>query len=59
MTKRRGEDSEDGTDDDDDDDPDDEQQTDAELVADAKYLQSISNALDKGDMRAAARLLKE
>ena len=53
-------DSEDAdSDDDDDDDPDDEQQTDAELVADAKYLQSISNALDKGDMRAAARLLKE
>ncbi len=58
-------DSEDDSDSDDDDgdDPDDEtsdeNQTDAELVADAKYLQSISNALDKGDMRAAARLLKE
>jgi hypothetical protein len=50
-------------DDDEDDDPDeessDEHQSDAELVADAKYLRSISNALNTGDMREAARLLKE
>lgn len=48
------EESEDG---DEDDDPDNE--TTEELVADAKYLKSISNALDVGDMRLAERLLKE
>ena len=50
-------DSEEADSEDEDDDEDDE--TTEELVADAKYLQSISNALDVGDMRLAARLLKE
>ncbi len=50
-------------DEDDDDGLDDEtpgghQATD-ELIADQKYLESVSNALDVGDMRLAARLLKE
>jgi hypothetical protein len=53
----------DDEDDDDDDDTDDEtpneHQTDAELVADAKFLDSVTDALNLGDMRAAARLLKE
>jgi hypothetical protein len=53
-------DSEDADSDDDDEDDDglNDESTD-ELVADAKYLQSVSNALDVGDMRLAARLLKE
>ena len=50
-------DSEDDDGDDDDDGLDGE--TTDELIADAKYLQSISNALDVGDMRLAERLLKE
>ena len=49
------------SDDDDGDDDDDglDGETTNELIADAKYLQSISNALDVGDMRLAERLLKE
>jgi hypothetical protein len=47
----------DSEDDDDDDGLDDE--TTDELIADAKYLQSVSDALNAGDMRAAERLLKE
>jgi hypothetical protein len=53
------EDSEDDDEDDPDDETSDEHQTDAELVADAKYLRSISNALDVGDMALVERLLKE
>jgi hypothetical protein len=47
--------------DDGDDDEDDEfsGETTEELIADQKYLQSVSNALEVGDMRLAARLLKE
>jgi hypothetical protein len=51
------EDSDDDSGDEDDDGLDDE--TTEELIADQKYLQSVSNALDVGDMRLAARLLKE
>jgi hypothetical protein len=50
--------SEDGDEDDDDEAGVDDEST-AELVADVKYLQSISNALNAGDTRLAARLLKE
>jgi hypothetical protein len=42
-----------------DDDDDDGEETIEELVAGAKFLDSVSNALDVGDMRLAARLLKE
>jgi len=49
-------DSEDADSDDEDDGLDDSTE---ELVADAKYLDSVSNALNVGDMRLAARLLKE
>jgi hypothetical protein len=52
-----GDDSDSDDSDGDDDGLDDE--TTDELIADAKYLQSISNALDAGDTRLAARLLKE
>jgi len=45
--------------DDDNEDDDTDGETTEELVADAKYLKSISNALDVGDMRAVERLLKE
>ncbi len=52
-----------GDDDDDDDGLDNEtpggHQTTDELIADAKYLQSVRSALDAGDMRLTARLLKE
>ena len=48
-------DSEDDDGDDDDDGLDDE--TTDELIADAKYLQSVSDALNAGNMRAAERLL--
>ncbi len=34
-------------------------ETTGELIAGQKYLESVSNALDAGDMRLAARLLKE
>src|ERR1700722_6648208 len=57
-----GDDEEDSEDDDDKDDDDDdtddettdEHQTDAELVAGAKYLDSVSNSLEVGDMREGA-----
>jgi hypothetical protein len=55
--------SENADSDDEDDDDDlgdetpDEDQTDAELVADVSFLKSISNALEKGDVRLAERLL--
>ncbi|MGO8933562.1 MAG: hypothetical protein ACLQDA_07610 [Terracidiphilus sp.] len=45
---------------DDEDDPEDDEfagETTEELVADAKYLQSISHALEVGNTRLAARLL--
>ncbi|MGA2755420.1 MAG: hypothetical protein ABSE53_16810 [Terracidiphilus sp.] len=42
-----------------DDNDDDDGETTEELVADAKYLESVSNALDVGDIRQVARLLKE
>jgi hypothetical protein len=42
-----------------DGDDDDDDETTDELIADAKYLQSVSNALHAGDTRLAARLLKE
>jgi hypothetical protein len=51
-------DSDDESDDDDDEDGLDGETTD-ELIADEKYLQSVSDALDVGDTRLAARLLKE
>jgi hypothetical protein len=56
------EDEEDGEDDDDDEDENDDDPNNAtteELVAEAKYLESVSNALKVGDMRQAARLLGE
>ncbi len=55
-------DSEDDSDSDDDNDDEDDgldNETTAELVAGAKFLNSVSNALEAGDMRLAARLLKE
>jgi hypothetical protein len=55
-------DSEDGAseeeDDDEDDDGLDDESTD-ELISDAKYLQSVSDALNVGDTRQVAHLLKE
>jgi hypothetical protein len=61
-----------GGDDEDDDDEDDDEdddgldnelpggrQTTRELIAGAKYLESVGNVLDAGDMRQVARLLKE
>jgi hypothetical protein len=55
-----GDDDEDSEDDDDDDEDDglNEEST-GELIADANYLDSVSRALELGDMRQAARLLKE
>ena len=55
--KEKVEDDEDDGDDDEDDEFSGE--TTEELIADQKYLQSVSNALEVGDMRLAARLLKE
>jgi hypothetical protein len=52
------EDSDDSNEDDDEDDGLDGESTE-ELVAGAKYLESVNNALEAGDMRQAARLLKE
>jgi hypothetical protein len=49
----------DGEDDDEDDDDGLDNETTEELVAGAQYLDSISNALEVGDMRQVARLLKE
>jgi hypothetical protein len=50
---------EDDADDGDDDDDEFAGETTEELIAGQKYLQSVSNALEVGDMRLAARLLKE
>ncbi len=59
-----GEVDEDSDDDEEDDDEDDsgdglDNETTGELIAGQKYLESVSNALDRGDMRLAARLLAE
>lgn len=57
-----GENKDEEDDDDDDDGEDDDDSGDEstkELVATAKYLESITDALDKGDMRQVERLLKE
>jgi len=40
-------------------DDDDDNETTEELVAQAKFLESVTNAIDNGDMRTVARLLKE
>jgi hypothetical protein len=55
------ENNEDEEDEEDEDDVDDDlnNETTEELVAGAKYLESVSNALKVGDMRQAARLLGE
>jgi len=56
------EDSEDDDEDEDDEDDDDDgldDETTEDLLAGAKYLDSVSNALEFGDMRQAARLLRE
>jgi hypothetical protein len=56
------EDDDDNNDDEEDEDDIDEgldNETTEELIADAKYLESVSNALNVGDMRQAARLLGE
>ncbi len=54
-------DDDDGDDQEDEDDVDDnlDNETTEELVADAQYLESVGNALDAGDMRQVARLLRE
>ena len=66
------EDSDEAGDDDDEDDEDDDEddndldnetpgghQTTEELIADAKYLESVNNVLDVGDMRQVKRLLSK
>jgi hypothetical protein len=52
-------DKEDEDDDDDDDDGGLDNETTEDLIAGAKYLDSVKDALNLGDMRLAARLLKE
>lgn len=63
-----GGDEEDEEDDDEDDDDDEDEEEDddcfdkettEELIAGAKYLESVTNAIDNGDMRLVERLLKE
>jgi hypothetical protein len=53
--KENGDDVDDG----DDDDDEFAGETTEELIAGQKYLQSVSNALEVGDMRLAARLLAD
>ncbi len=57
VDKDSDDDEQDGGEDDSGDGLDNE--TTGELIAGQKYLESVSNALDRGDMRLAARLLKE
>jgi len=50
---------EDEDDDEDDDGEDDGRKSTEKLVAEARFLASVNNAIDRGDMRLAARLLKD